>query len=990
VIQLGSGPAATGALVVTIDAGGRATRSDGAPDLYADGLDAASADAVARAMAGMHLEGDVAGPTGVAGGDPLAGIMSLADLLAPDRPDELDVTARWANRPATDRLRVALGRAAHGDVLTLDLNEPALGGMGPHGLLVGATGSGKSELLRTLVLGLALDHAPDDVSFVLVDFKGGAAFAGLGALPHVAGLITNLADDQALVDRMHDALRGELRRRQELLRSAGQLASRHEYVAARATRPDLPALPSLLVIIDEFAELLEAKPDFIELFGAIGRLGRSLGIHLLFSSQRLDEGRLRGLESHLSYRIALRTFSASDSRVVIGTDDAFTLPSVPGVGILKVDTRVYTAFRCALSSGAWRPPAPPEPAMTSAADAQPAVRPFGPARDRMVSIVPQPGGPAPAPTTRRRGGDPQARPRPLLDLLVERVTSRQLPGTRPVWLPPLPATLTLDAVLAPAPHPERGLQATNGPLGTLAFPFGLADLPDEQRKEVAVFDATAAGGNLMVVGAPQTGKSTLLRSMIAGAALTHTAAEIQIYALDLGGGGLDALAGLPHVGAVAGRHEPERVSRIISQVEQLLERRGRLFAARGIDGLASFRALRARGDLPDEPHGDVFLVIDNWAVFRTEFEELADRLGDLATRSASFGVHLVVTANRAMDLRYNLKDLFGNRLELRLTDPSDSEIDRRIAATLPKSPGRGLRADARQVQAALPRIDGAVDVTGLAEGVSALVTAVCEAWHGPDAPPVRLLPTLTTLDEVDPTRAGTAPDGGFIIGLDETVLGPIGLSLGGTDPHAVILGDTSTGKTNLLLTLAHSIANAGGPETARFLVVDPRRTMLGRLPEDHMAAYCPTPAAAEEALGRLAATLAQREPPADLSMQQVRDRSWWSGPEIYVLIDDYELWANARQNPLAGLAEWLPHAVDLGLHVVVARRMGGAGRALYDPLIQQLRELCDQGLMLSGDPAEGQLLGNVKPLMLPAGRAVLIRRRNPPTIVQTAFLPDEP
>jgi S-DNA-T family DNA segregation ATPase FtsK/SpoIIIE len=341
-----------------------------------------------------------------------------------------------------------------------------------------------------------------------------------------------------------------------------------------------------------------------------------------------------------------------------------------------------------------------------------------------------------------------------------------------------------------------------------------------------------------------------------------------------------------------------------------------------------------------------------------------------------------------MDLRFNLKDLFGNRLELRLADPSDSEIDRRAAGALPKLAGRALRPDSRHVQVALPRIDGALDVTSLAAGTADLVAAVRAGWPGPGAPPVRLLPAAVAAAEVDPGGTGVAADGGFVVGLDEADLAPVGLSLGGGDPHALILGDTGMGKTNLLRTLVRSITAAAGPDAARLVVVDPRRTLLGLLPEDMVAAYCPTPAAATDALGRLATTLAGREPPADLSMEQVRDRSWWSGPELYVLIDDYELWASARQNPLVALAEWLPHAVDLGLHVVLARRTGGAGRALYDPLIQQLRELCDQGLMLSGDPTEGPLVGNVKPVALPPGRALLIRRRRPPTIVQTALAPD--
>jgi len=232
----------------------------------------------------------------------------------------------------------------------VDLKEAALGGDGPHGMVIGATGSGKSELLRTVVTGLALSHPPDLLAFVLVDFKGGAAFAGLNELPHVAGMITNLADDLALVDRMHAALFGEMRRRQELLKQAGNLASVRDYHRRRSAGAPLQPLPYLLLIVDEFGELLASRPDFIDLFVAVGRLGRSLGMHLLLSSQQLEEGRLRGLEGHLSYRIALRTFSAQESRSVLGVPDAYELPPVPGSGYLKVGTRVYTRFRAAIVS----------------------------------------------------------------------------------------------------------------------------------------------------------------------------------------------------------------------------------------------------------------------------------------------------------------------------------------------------------------------------------------------------------------------------------------------------------------------------------------------------------------------------------------------------------------------------------------------------------------------------------------------------------------
>jgi DNA segregation ATPase FtsK/SpoIIIE, S-DNA-T family len=286
---------------------GAATIAAGRPDLVGPLL----CEALARRLAPLRLSADDT-PERV-----LTGSVGLPELLGIGDVATLDPPATWRLRPGNEFLRVPIGVTSLGKPLVVDLKESALGGMGPHGLMVGATGSGKSELLRTLVTALAVAHPPELLAFVLVDFKGGATFAGMSGLPHVAGAITNLQDDLAMVDRMHAALFGEQRRRQELLRAAGNLASIREYHQRLAAGDELEPLPFLLVIVDEFSELLTSRPEFIDLFVAIGRLGRSLGMHLLFASQRLDEGRLRGLESHLSYRIGLRTFSAAESRVVL-------------------------------------------------------------------------------------------------------------------------------------------------------------------------------------------------------------------------------------------------------------------------------------------------------------------------------------------------------------------------------------------------------------------------------------------------------------------------------------------------------------------------------------------------------------------------------------------------------------------------------------------------------------------------------------------------
>lgn len=301
------------------------------------------------------------------------GTLDVTRLLGVDEPERLDLAKLWAPRSERAFLRVPIGVDDAGRPVILDLKEAAQLGMGPHGLCVGATGSGKSELLRTLVLSLALSHPPDQVSMVLVDYKGGATFAPFEKLPHVAGVITNLEDDAGLIERAYASLSGEVQRRQQVLRDAGNIANIGDYNYQRAHhRPDLPPLPHLLVIIDEFGELLTARPDFIELFLSIGRIGRSIGVHLLLSSQRIEGGKLRGLDTYLSYRIGLRTFSEEESRTVLDTPDAFHLPALPGFGYLKVDTSLYQRFKGGYVSGPYQGPVVEEPE-----DAGPApVRPY--------------------------------------------------------------------------------------------------------------------------------------------------------------------------------------------------------------------------------------------------------------------------------------------------------------------------------------------------------------------------------------------------------------------------------------------------------------------------------------------------------------------------------------------------------------------------------------------------------------------------------------
>jgi DNA segregation ATPase FtsK/SpoIIIE, S-DNA-T family len=954
-------------------------------DAVADKADPHLCEQIARSLAPLRLSGERE--------QVLSRTVSLPEMLGFTDVATFDPRRRWRAPDDDGLLRVPIGVTGDGEVLTLDLKEPAQGGIGPHGLVVGATGSGKSELLRTLVTGLTMQHSPEVLSFVLVDFKGGATFAGVTELPHVAGLITNLADDLALVDRMRAALHGEQQRRQRLLRDAGNVDSLRDYQARQAAggtdihgRP-LEPLPYLLIVVDEFGELLSQRPDFIELFVQIGRVGRSLGMHLLLATQRLEEGRLRGLESHLSYRICLRTFSAAESRAVIGTPDAYRLPSIPGSAYLKVDESVYERFRVAHVSAPYRDPANGEQLDV----AQPSPVPFGlrtreQARRKAATE-------APALSPRAEMGEHTE-----MQVAVERLRMYGSP-VHQVWLPPLPGHIALDSVLGPVSvdEPARGLQAAMWQTGQLTFPIGVVDLPVEQSQQPLMLDISGVHGHLALVGAPQSGKSTLLRTLIISAMLTHTPQELQFYCVDHGGGSLQSLQGAPHVSGIAVRHDEERTRRALSEVHQIIGARERLFEQLGISSTEEFRRLRDEGRLPDGVKAaDIVLVIDNWGAVRAADESADALVTDVSSRGLGVGVHLILTANRWPEVRANLRDNIRGRLEMRLNEPAESEVNRQAARQLRTvTPGRGITSPGMLFHAALPRLDGAQTTENLAKAQDALLAEITACWPAEPAQPLRILPRRLSVAELEAalrlSGAGDGtPPGGVPIGLRELDLAPVGLDMNADDPHFLVYGDSGSGKTSFMRAWMRGLAQRHSAYDARFVVIDYRRSLLGVVPDSYIGAQAGDAEIASAYVAQVVEKLKERFPPADISPKDLRQRNWWTGPELYVIVDDYDLVAGVgSRGPLAPLAEYLTHAGDLGFHLMLARRVSGASRAIMsDPLINRLRELGSPGLVLSGDHREGVLIGDQRAVQRPAGRGVLVRRGHPAQVIQTVLSED--
>ncbi|GBQ04355.1 type VII secretion protein EccCa [Streptomyces spongiicola] len=947
---------------------------DGAPDR----LSIEAAEALARQLAPLRVA------LGGNDDEPLLANLEFTELLGIGDAASVDVGRSWRPRSQAERLRVPIGVGEDGSPVMLDLKEAAQEGMGPHGLCVGATGSGKSELLRTLVLGLAVTHSSETLNFVLADFKGGATFAGMSRMPHVAAVITNLADDLTLVDRMGDSIRGELNRRQELLRDAGNHANIHDYEKARAAGAPLQPIPSLVLVIDEFSELLTAKPDFIEMFVQIGRIGRSLGVHLLLASQRLEEGRLRGLETYLSYRVGLRTFSAAESRAAIGVPDAYHLPNVPGSGYLKFGTDEMVRFKAAYVSGAYR------------ADGQHAVAPGGPLP---VDRRPVPFTAAPVPLryveSAARAAVPEAREPEddaladsVLDVVVRRLEGRGAQAHR-VWLPPLDNPPPLDELL-PGLSPVEGRGLTQPGFegaGRLVVPLGVVDKPYEQRRDTLYRDFSGAAGHMQIIGGPQSGKSTLLRTIVSGFALTHTPHEVQFYGLDFGGGGLSAVAGLPHVGGVASRLDPEKVRRTVAEVHGIMTRREEYFRSTGVDSVATYRRLRARGEISvaEQPWGDVFLVVDGWGNFRSDHEGLEPAVVDMAVRGLGYGIHVILTASRSMDVRSNIKDQLMNRLELRLGDTMDSELDRRAAVNVPTGvPGRGLTPEKLHFMAAVPRIDGINSDSDLSEATTAMVREASRHWTGATAPKVRLLPRELPSHRLP---AGSAePRRGVSFAIDENDLEPVFADFD-RDPFFLVFGESESGKSNLLRLLVKQLTERYDGDAAKFFVIDNRRALLDATPASHLAEYVPMSNNMEHHVDALADLMQRRAPSAEVTARQLRDRSWWQGPDVFVVVDDYDLVSTSSGNPLGRLTEQLPFARDVGVRFVIARNSAGVSRAAYEPFLQRMMELGAQGLLLSGDPAEGEVLGaRMRPM--PPGRGIFVTRQRGKPLVQTGLMPD--
>ncbi|WP_106327010.1 FtsK/SpoIIIE domain-containing protein [Actinoplanes italicus] len=678
----------------------------------------------------------------------------IRDLL-----DGEALAERWAEsgslagqgpRRRAGGLRALVG-VLPGSSFSLDLREH-----GPHALVGGTTGSGKSAFLQSWIIGLALGYSPQRVTFLLVDYKGGTAFKGCERLPHTVGLVTDL--DGHLVNRALTSLKAELRLRESLLNETGfpDLAEME-----RAGHPRTP--PSLVIVVDEFATLVQEVPEFIDGVIDVAQRGRSLGLHLILATQRPAGVIKDNLRANTNLRVALRMADDEDSLDVIGSTQASRFPlGLPGRAVAKAGAGRTTAFQALYVAGRTSD-TPPAPTVTIAPLGFGAIVPWQPPEDTEAPV---------------RDGDTDITR--LVDAVRATAEKLGLPEPRRPWLPPLTPLLDLAD-----PDPEAG-----------RLPFGVLDLPEQQTREVAAY-APDRDGTMLVVGTGGSGKSTTLRSLAVAAGRAEAAGQDhwQVYALDLGGGGLAPLAVLPHVGAVIAAGDHERTVRLLGHLRDTVDERSRRWAACQAGTIAEYRDRAGR---PGEPR--ILLLLDNLGTFRATYENdrLLDVLHSIAQDGRQVGVHVVATADRPGVAPPALTSTSQRQLVLRLAQ----EHDLAMAGLRPDSfgrdpiPGRGFLGG-HEAQVAVPGRS-----PSLAEQSYALQRLAGE-WRVSGvaaAPPIGTLPLRVTLDELP-----VLCDGLPVLGLRDDTLAPIGFSPG--EP-LVLAGPPQSGRSSVLAALVRSLRRA--------------------------------------------------------------------------------------------------------------------------------------------------------------------------------------
>lgn len=858
-----------------------------------------------------------------------------ATLTSTTDPGNLDLALRWSqisqwNDP--QRLRVPIGFKPTGGIVQLDLKSNTEGGVGPHGMVIGPTGSGRTGFLKNMILNLMITHSPELVNFFIVDYKGESTFSDLEGTPHLAAHVGNLEEHESLIDRMRDSLLGELDRRERIFHQAQarypkeDIKNHSDYMRLRAKNWrdfQLPVLPVLLVIVEEFTELLAARPELAKVFVRFNRQARSLGAHAIYSAPTVEGcAPAKDLEPNVSYKVVFKTTSPSESRSLLGSDAACRLPSTPGCAIVwGTSLGSLESIRSGYTESPYFPPGCEPPYVDTESDL-----------DQTQTIW---------------------------SVCIDQLRAATADKPYQPYIPPL-ATLTLSQT--EKPHLWK---PDNNFVAATMIPIGRLDDRFQHHQPDWLIDRTKS---TLIIGGPRKGKSIAMDSLLASLALTTTPQQAQAFVINYGGMH-EQLNELPHVVGWADPGQNDTIERILLEIKNIRRNRERLFREHKIFDIAEYRQQRTNPNSPLhqlDQYGDVYLFLDSWHNAASDGNVLANRAEELADPfrgGECFGLHLVISSTTHSQTR-PIQALMANVIELS-NDTGLSLISHTLAKGLDPQPGFAIATGSQLYgRIALPRIDQDASSASLPKGIEHLVNSVNETSQG-RALRLRMLPATLTRDELKelaPPNPDATPQERLRLpfGIRESTGEPAYAEMN-REPHLLILGEAKSGMSETIGTIITSIAERyPTKEDAVVLLYDPKSSSLERIPETNLYAVVTNDDDFKREIQKLIDehSTSARTVPEGATLADRRARNWWTGPEIFIVVDSWEQVA-PRHSDKPALVHELIHWVRLegyerGIHVIIALNSNEIGvRTLADPVIKEMHDSRTPVVMLSTDKLQG-------------------------------------
>ena len=680
--------------------------------------------------------------------------VTFMEMYGAETFEDLQVSSRWKKNAPYKSLAVPIGLRGQDDLVQLNLHEKA---HGPHGLIAGTTGSGKSETIQSYILSLAVNFHPHDVAFLLIDYKGGGMANLFKNLPHLLGTITNLDGAQSM--RALASINAEIHRRERLF---GEFEVNHinQYQKKFKNGEAIEPLPHLFIISDEFAELKVNQPDFIKKLVSIARVGRSLGVHLILATQKPSGVVDDQIWSNSRFKIALKVADRSDSNEMLHTPDAAEITQTGRAYLQVGNNEVYELFQ-----SAW-----------SGADYQPEKDDMG-IEDHTIYLINELGQYEilNEDLSGLEDADEIKEVPTELDAIVHNIhllcEEQEIPPVPQPWLPPLKERIALEELEEVQPAIAWAQEKS------LSILLGMADIPQDQKQE-AVSINLAKDGHVLLYGSPGTGKTTFLQSAGMDLARKFSPKDLTMYLMDFGTNGLAPLSKLPQVADNMLLDQTEKISKFVRIMEKELNRRKKLLADYGVGTLELYR--QASGQ--EEPA--IVILLDSYEAFKEEaYEaELFKLLVRISREGLSIGVHLLMTAGRQSNLRAQLYSNFKHQLSLPQNEASEVRAivgSTPLAMTMEDIKGRALmkREEVDVIQLALP-VYGAND-TQVLNNLRQAVASLQEAWTGQRPSAIPMVPEELMMEEFLklPSVQEAIENGQIPIGLELEMVGSVNISL---------------------------------------------------------------------------------------------------------------------------------------------------------------------------------------------------------------------